>query len=284
MIAIAVAHLKGGVGKSTTTLFLAEHWALHGLRVLVVDLDPQSNSSFMLLSRQGLSNWEEAHRTLPDLFRDTRMRRQINYSAYIVPRASDLQELQTVGSRGFVSMLPSIPRLWFEEYDFDRDCHRSGLDPIAKRTDTIRALLDDCRDKFDCVLLDCPPGFGSLARSGIGAADSILTPTIADYVSTRSLADFCTYGLQEALRIVPREKMHVVISKYQSTVFQRQVLDLLNANYRVINPPIRLLASAHHATEHIHGRVRNYGQKYPDTLSCDVNALADEARRRLLGP
>ena len=71
MIITAVANLKGGVGKSSTTLFLAEHWAVFQKRkVLVVDLDPQSNASYMLLSRAGVDQAEHARMTLLHLFED----------------------------------------------------------------------------------------------------------------------------------------------------------------------------------------------------------------------
>jgi len=63
MITTAVANLKGGVGKSTTTLFVAEHWALKGNKLLVVDLDPQASTSFMLLSRRRVEQLEHDLRT-----------------------------------------------------------------------------------------------------------------------------------------------------------------------------------------------------------------------------
>jgi chromosome partitioning protein len=49
---VAISNLKGGVGKSTTTMMLAEGLALRGKTILVLDLDPQSNSSYMLMSKQ----------------------------------------------------------------------------------------------------------------------------------------------------------------------------------------------------------------------------------------
>jgi cellulose biosynthesis protein BcsQ len=281
---VAVAHLKGGVGKSTTTLFLAEHWALAGDRVLVIDLDPQSNSSFMLLSREGLTNWEHANKTLPDLFRDVRSgEHRGKFAEYVVPRGSDLLELTGAGSRGQVSVLPSIPRLWFEEYEFDKLCHRNGSDPTVERMAVLRDLLRDMASSFEFVLIDCPPGFGSLTRAGICLADAIITPTIPDYVSTRSLADFFEYGLRRGLNIDPRETVNLVISKFTGTNFQKNVLDLLRHSYSVIEPPLRMKDDVLWATEHIEGRVRNYGEKYPDTIRSDVRAMATEARRRIIG-
>ena len=94
MIKTAVANLKGGVGKSSTTLFLAEHWAVFQRRkVLVADLDPQANASYMLLSRAGVEQAENAHRTLPHLLDDALNGHPLNSMAYIVPRASDLREI-----------------------------------------------------------------------------------------------------------------------------------------------------------------------------------------------
>ena len=112
MLAVAIANLKGGVGKSTTTLFLAEHWALLGMRVLVIDLDPQANCSFMLLSRDGLRQCEDACKTLPHLFADIQSQPMLNLSSYIFPFASDLKELQPDVGPGRISRqpLPAVGR------------------------------------------------------------------------------------------------------------------------------------------------------------------------------
>jgi AAA domain-containing protein len=119
MIKIAVANLKGGVGKSTTTLFLAEHWAVfHRRKVLVIDLDPQGNASYMLLSRDGVERAERARKTLPHLFKDMTERQQgqqLIPMSYVEPRASDLQEINGPNAAAYVSIVPSIPKLWFEQ-------------------------------------------------------------------------------------------------------------------------------------------------------------------------
>jgi cellulose biosynthesis protein BcsQ len=77
---VAIANLKGGVGKSTTTVLLAETLALfHRQRVLVIDLDPQSNTSYMLLSRAGVEIAERQQKTLMHFLTHCGQRRARQY-------------------------------------------------------------------------------------------------------------------------------------------------------------------------------------------------------------
>ena len=288
MIKIAVAHLKGGVGKSSTTLFLAEHWALAGDRVLVIDLDPQSNASFMLLSREHLSTWEDGKKTLPDLLRDLRSSRKnlklpkVDVATYLVPRCSDLVELHRGGMNGLVSILPSIPRLWFEEYEFDKECHQQNCDPVQERVAILQDALLQLEGLYDFVIMDCPPGFGSLARAGVLLADHIIAPTIADYVSVRSLHDFFELGLRQPNGLDLRVKAHIVVSKYTNSNFQKSVLDLLRANYKVVLPPVKMLDDVLLATENIAGRTRTYRQKYPDTIARHIEPMTRAVKAAIL--
>lgn len=263
MITTAVANLKGGVGKSTTTLFVAEHWALRGNRVLVVDLDPQANTSFMLLSRQRVERLEHDLKTLPHLFADARNGARRPALDYVFRHASDLQELGPGNLHGgFVSIVPSIPRLWFDEYDFVKHCYANKLDPVGERFSILRTFLNELSGHYSHVLLDCPPGFSTLTRSALLLADRIVAPTIADNTSVRSLRDFVEIGLRDTLGIHPDAKLRVVISKFSSWNNQRAVLDGLKATYKVILPPIPLRDQVLSVSEHLDGRKRTYAQKY----------------------
>lgn len=287
---IAVANLKGGVGKSTTTLFLAEYWALAGKKVLVIDLDPQSNSSFMLLSRDGLDTWERAGKTVAHFFQDARANKLRAWSSYIVPRSSDLSELLAARPVGVISMLPSIPRLWFEEYEFDRHCHVEGIDPVKERQERLTVLLQ-CLPAaaYDAVLIDCPPGFGSLTRAGLRLANAIVTPTIADYVSSRSLADFFHYGLRDRMGIAASrsinaaQPVYIVVSKYKSTKFQNRIVDLLKETYNVIMPPVGYRDDVLAATEYLEGRQRTRSQKYSSALNRDLEPMTAAVWRAIMG-
>jgi chromosome partitioning protein len=262
MIKMAIANLKGGVGKSSTTLFLSEHWALFQERkVLVIDLDPQANVSYMLLSRAGVENAENAGGTLPNLIEDMLHRNRQNVMAY-VRRASDLQPLNGDRSRGRVSIVPSVPKLWFQQHDLERQLYSAREDPVIVLEGLLTAFLDEIGQHFDCVLLDCPPGFGSLARAALLLADHIVAPTIADYTSMRSLQDFVSLGLQGTLQRDIDHRLHVVVSKYTRTRNQREALDILRRSYRVREPVIPMLDHVQVVAERHATRLRTYAQKY----------------------
>lgn len=258
----AVAQLKGGVGKSTTTLFLAEHWALRQMRILVIDLDPQASVSFMLLSSHGVANAEAMHKTLPQLFEDERNGSRRQALSYIVPRASDLIELQGQ-SAGLVSVLPCVPKLWFQQFDFDRQCYRRGVEPVDEIVRILDAFLIEVSGQYDCVLFDCPPGFNSLTRAAIRLSpDGVFAPTIADQVSMQSLKDFVELGLQHSMQFPWRDRMFVVVSKFTNTIQQQAILDPMRRNYTVISPPIQMRDQVQIASEYLTGRQRQYSAKY----------------------
>jgi cellulose biosynthesis protein BcsQ len=288
MIKTAVANLKGGVGKSSTTLFLAEHWAVfQGRKVLVVDLDPQANASYMLLSRAGVEQAEHARQTLPHLFEDALNGRRRNSMAYIVPRASDLSEISGDNARGHVSIVPSIPKLWFQQHDFDRSLYQAGEDPVAKLAHVLEAVLDDVAPHYDCALFDCPPGFGTSSRAVLQFSDHIVTPTIADYTSMRSLQDFITLGLQHTLGLGSTQNLHIVVSKFSGTSSQRQALDILRQAYRVREPAIPMRDQVQVVAERHATRMRTYAQKYDRPrlrpLKPHVKGMSDSLYRAIFG-
>lgn len=283
---IAIANLKGGVGKSTTTLFLAEHWAMRGLSVLVVDLDPQANSSFMLLSRDGLRQCELAGKTVSHMFDDVLAQTGGSPFRYI-ERASDLEELHAAGNPGRVSIVPAIPRLWFQQYDFDRDAYIRGRDPLAER---IRVIEDFCRavaGKFDVMIMDCPPGFNSLTRAALRVCDHIVAPTIADPVSVRSLGDFVDIGLVSEMEIDIKKMLSVIVQKYTAVNEQRVMLALLEGTYRLVRPVIPFRTQVTVASQRQFGVKRPYAVKYGrprfNSLAPHVKGLSDSLYTRIFG-
>ena len=189
---------------------------------------------------------------------------------YVWSHASDLIELAPGNAHGgFVSIVPSIPRLWFDEYEFVRHCYEHQLEPVQERARILAEFLQELSGGYSHVLLDCPPGFSTLTRSALLLADKIVAPTIADNTSVRSLRDFVNIGLRDTLGMQPSKlgpqpnaKLKVVISKFSPWNNQRAVLDGLRETYHVILPPIPMRDQVLSISENLDGRTRTYAQKY----------------------
>ena len=172
MAVVAVANQKGGVGKTTVTLGVTDAATRRGLRVLVVDLDPQANAT------SGLGVAAPA-RTVDD--------------ALAADRTGALADVLTPsgwpaepGPAPVVA--PSSPALAAREPQL-------ATDPIGAQ-DRLRNALDGVADDFDLVLLDCPPSLGLLTVNGLVAADRVLVVT--------EPAAWASDGVEQMLRTVGR--------------------------------------------------------------------------------
>ncbi len=280
---MAIANLKGGVGKSTATLFLAEALAhFHDLRVLVVDLDPQANTSFMLLSREGVDRAEALGKTLPNFLLDLAPGGNINPDGYLMTMVSDVEELFARGKRGRVDLFPSIPRMWFVEMVLEKRLYLEHLEPAEELKRAVDSQLAPLNSWYDLIIFDCPPGFSALTRAGLLSADVIISPTIADAVSVRSLADFVEIGLGDVLKVKNRVTHYVMISKYRAQSDDKVEAARLKKTYDVPEPYIKYSVEMTRATERIRANSRRrFGDKYGG-LAPDIRALADTAYRYII--
>jgi chromosome partitioning protein len=215
---IAMINLKGGVGKSTTSVAVAEFMAaLYHKRVLVIDLDAQTNATVMLMGEEKWQECNENGHTLATLFedalRDPKEPKQFDLSATLQNHVSN------VGSVQKLDLLPSS--LDLIDIQDRLGTMNSGRFYSDVPTDLLRRAVKPIIDGYEYVLIDCPPNLGIITLNGLRIASSYVIPTIPDVLSTYGIPQIMTRvkafadNIGEAI-----EPLGIVISKYraQSTV------------------------------------------------------------------
>jgi chromosome partitioning protein len=160
---LAVANQKGGVGKTTTTINLSASLAVADQRVLLVDLDPQSN----LTSGVGQKGKTGAAGTIYDAL--TASGPVADPRAFIIPTVVD-----------GLTLMPADRQLTGAEIE---------MVSLPHREERLRTLLAPVRDDYDYVFIDCPPSLGLLTLNALVAADAVLIPLHCEYFALEGLAD-----------------------------------------------------------------------------------------------
>ncbi len=167
---ISVANQKGGVGKTTTTVNLSTLLAKKGKKVLLIDTDPQGNAT------SGLGVTKELELSVYDiLVGDTTFEEAIEETA--------IKNLK---------ICPSNISLAGAEVQ---------LVSMMSREQRLKVKLDEIKDKFDYILIDCPPSLGLITLNAFTASDTVLIPVQCEY--------FALEGLGQLLNTVNLVKKHL---------------------------------------------------------------------------
>jgi chromosome partitioning protein len=265
---VAVMNTKGGVGKSTLVLAVAETLsAKFGKNVLIIDSDSQASVSAMLLSAANLHRLQSDGLTIVDLLVASVLNNvAVDWPRFVVGGVSDVDEARTV------YLIPSDMQLTL----FEREVSKESLH--ARLRASIGALLNHVRGVFDIVLVDCPPGLSVLTESWLRETDFHFSPTKPDYVSTCGLEVFRRFkGLNPEMGFA--ENLGVIITMRD----QHSPVELDYQKWLSDNPENRMFPQTIPRTSapQLSQVERSYVAKYPGESGTAMRAVCQELINRL---
>ncbi|HTP49916.1 MAG TPA: AAA family ATPase [Anaeromyxobacteraceae bacterium] len=196
-------NFKGGTGKTSLSTSYAYRLAERGYRVLVVDLDSQGHAT-RCLGEEGAS--------FPRTLYDVLVRK--------VPLAQ-------------VTIETKMPGLWLVPSNLAMSTVDLSLMPLAGREFKLRNALKEVEDKYDFVVMDAPPSFGLLNLNALMAANDLITPVLADFLSYDGLRLLfeTIQGLEEDLSH-QLENIFICVNAYNQTFrIAREAVDALREHY-----------------------------------------------------
>ena len=222
---ISVINLKGGVGKTTTTVGLAQILSVEfNKKILVVDLDAQTNATTMLIGEEKWMEVNKQKQTIAQLFYEgvyPRSEKIFDINRAILKGVSNIDEVK------LVDMLPSSLDL----IDIQEEVIKAprGIFSVIRPVDLLDKSLRKIKQKYDYILIDCPPNLGVITRTGLKVSDVYIIPTVPDVLST--------YGIPQIISRVNKfskelekeiKPLGIVITKYreQSALHKRTVKEL----------------------------------------------------------
>ena len=170
---ISVVNFKGGSGKTTTASHLAQHLALKGHRVLAIDLDPQASLTAL-------------HGIQPELDSVSSLYETLRYD-------EDRQPISSVIRPTNFPNLDIVPAsLDLQEYEYDTPVALTSRDPSEGRAffTRISKALEEVEDRYDIVVIDCPPQLGYLTLTALTASSSVLVTVHPQMLDVMSMSQF----------------------------------------------------------------------------------------------
>lgn len=261
---IAVANEKGGVGKSTTVFNVGAGLAKHGKKVLLVDVDPQGDLTKMLGQRKPA---ELAH-TLATAMDG------------VVRELKPEQHPEILHHHEGFDYVPANRSLSAVEV---------SLVNVMSRETVLKRYLNQIKQDYDYVLLDCCPSLGMLVINALSASDYVLIPVQADYLAAEDMKDLVDMVKRVKQKINPKLQIGgMFMTMVNGTRFRQDIITAVQENCRahipvlntVIPATVRLAEVSASDCSIFRHDPRGRGAKAYEALVKEVMEIEEKQRRR----
>lgn len=206
---ISICNQKGGVGKTTTAANLGVALAMEGERVLLIDLDPQSDLSACL----GLDRTDELEVTV-----------------------STMMGKEAVNEENFNPMegiVKTEEGVYFLPSNLELSAMEMSLVGVMNRERVLKGYVDRVRNSFDYVLIDCMPSLGMITINALAASDSVIIPVQAHYLPAKGMEQLLSTVRKVQKFVNPDLKVDGVLMTLVDarTTFSVEVPEMIRARY-----------------------------------------------------
>ena len=184
---ISLVNQKGGVGKTTTSITLAASLGKLGKKTLIIDLDPQGNTTTGLGVNKG----------------------EIKASIYDVLNGdSPIKKAIKKTSFDLLSIIPATINLAGIDYELLEKGHN---DSEFKKNEQLRNALSEVKDNYDYIIIDCPPSLGVLTTNALVASDSVIIPVQCEFFALEGISQLLNTIIMTQTRLNPNLKIEGVL-------------------------------------------------------------------------
>lgn len=208
---ISIMNRKGGVGKTTTAVALADTLVSEfEAKVIVVDLDPQASASIALAGRERFLKRSENEHNVCGLLKASLVDPLSDIAPYMIGQVNPMLHRDHVD----LAVITNSEALWNLELDMAHAKRSHDLqDALARR-------LHELKERYQYIIVDSPPGQSRTAETALRESDIVICPTVPDRVSAWGLDSFASY-IAKFMNLTDKP-IYFVVTRYQTKLTEHQ--------------------------------------------------------------